>query len=137
MSAEGTATVLTASEFAELAERMARLRARFATCLDAIDERQNRPDEVAKAIATHLGTLTDMGLPLTARTIWRDRIARPLKGPSGKPLPARTVAAIASWPTARVADLVAALREIEAIIADAENDARNEIIYAEISRAYS
>lgn len=129
--------VTTASEHAELAERMAVLRGRFMTCLGEIGAQGGTAESVSAAMLRALATVRAGEMPLAAQTIWRERVARPLKAQATRPLQPASISLIRSWPTARVADLVAALSEIEALLAEAENDARNEVIYAEISRAYS
>jgi hypothetical protein len=113
------------------------LRQRFASCTSDIAQGEHKTDAVTSAIGRHLAKTTAGELPAAAELIWRERVARPLKADPTKPLPARAVAAMRSWPSARVEELVAALTEIEATLADAENEAHNEVIYAEISRAYS
>ena len=122
-------------EFAELAQSIATTRARFQAVIDAgagLDA-----DAIAQAMARELAILVPSSLPLAAEMIWRDRIARALKSDANKPLTPRAIGLLRSWPSGRLGDLVKALCEIEAILAEAENDARNEVIYAEISRAYS
>lgn len=128
---------LTTTEYADLADRVAATRARFAAALAAISSKERQPDVVAAAFTANLAAVTAAALPPAGATIWRDRIARPLKADGGKPLPPRAMAGIASWPGTRIASLVEALGEIAAILVEAENEARNEVIYAEISRAYS
>lgn len=128
---------LTTTEYADLADRVAATRACFAAAIADVTSQGAHPDIVSRAFATHLAAVTAAGLPPAASTIWRDRIARPLKADGSKALPQRALKGIASWPGARIAGLAEALNEIEAILLDAENEARNEVIYAEISRAYS
>lgn len=124
-------------EFSELAASIADVRRRFERACDETRSSGGTADAAAGAIAMHLGATKADELPLAAKTIWRDRILRPLKADAAKPLPARAIAAIRSWPSSRVDELLRTLAEIEAILDRAENDARNEVIYAEISRAYS
>lgn len=112
-------------------------RERFTACIGAIADGGRTADATAAALAAHLAATTAAELPLAAQPIWHDRIVRPLKADAAKPLPARAIAAIRSWPSARVGELAHALALIEAILLDAENEAHNEVIYAEISRAYS
>lgn len=128
-----------ASDHELMAEAIAALRRSFAACREELNRgrRATNADAVAAAIAAHLGEVKMADLPVAAQTIWHDRILRPLKADARKPLPARAIAAVRSWPSQRIDDLLGALAGIEAILTDAENDARNEIIYAEISRAYS
>ena len=95
-----------------------------------------RADRVAAAFVHHLGGVTLAGLPEPAHFAWRD-IARLLKCDPAKSLPPRAIATIAAWPAARIATLVAHMRTVHAALCQAENDALNEAIYAEISRAYS
>ncbi|MFM9939494.1 MAG: hypothetical protein ACKVP7_08370 [Hyphomicrobiaceae bacterium] len=127
----------TVPEFWELAERAAAIRTRFEACRTEISGKGSAPDAVAQSISAHLASLTTTALPPAAQVIWQERIIRPLKADGAKPLTPRAIAAICSWPSARVGGLIDALSEIETILVDAENEARNEIIYAEISRAYS
>lgn len=113
------------------------IRQRFSGCCRDIAERQSSSEAVAAAIAMHLSDVIAQNLPLAAQTVWLDRIVRPIKANAAKSLSLRAISGIRSWPSARVADLIMALEDIERILIDAENDARNEIIYADISRAYS
>lgn len=118
-------------------ERAVKLHQRFATCCQEMTAKGPCADTVSAAVAAHLTTTTTTELPPAARPIWQERVARPLKADPARPLPERAVAAIRSWPAARAGDLHNALIEIEALIAEAENDAHHEAIYVEISRAYS
>ena len=120
-----------------LAEAFAGLRARLVACREAAQSRGNGADALSKAMATHLADLVVAALPAAAQVIWTERIARPLKADTSKPMPAKAYAAIRSWPSARAALLAAALAEIEASVEEALNDAEHEVIYAEISRTYS
>ena len=113
------------------------LRECFTACLRAMAENGDGADAIAAAIVAHLATITAARLPLAAQLIWREKVARPLKADAAKPLPQRSVAAIRSWPSARIRDLRAALGDIESLLVDAENDALHEAIYADISRHYS
>lgn len=116
---------------------LASLRQQFTTCCGEIARQSGKADTVAAAVAAHVASTTSAKLPPAARATWELKIARPLKTDVTKPLPARAVNAVRSWPSSRVAELVAALAEIEAILADFENEAMHEAIYTEISRAYS
>jgi len=137
MSQGSPRMVTTASEHAELADRMAVLRGRFQTCLGELHVQGGTADALSAAMLRTLAAVRPAELPLAARTIWRERVARPLKADGMKPLPPKAFGLVRSWPTSRVNNLLTALSEIEALLAEAENDARNEVIYAEISRAYS
>ena len=110
--------------------------AAVADLLASIEAGAARADRVAEAFGRHVGSTTLATLPETAHIAWRE-IARLLKADATKPLPARAVATIAAWPAARIATLVEHVRTIHAALVQAENDALNEAIYAEISRAYS
>jgi hypothetical protein len=94
-------------------------------------------DAVSTAMRRTLATVRPSDLPLAAQTIWGERVARSLKVNGLKPLPPAAISLVRSWPSSRVTDLLTALTDIEALLSEAENDARNEVIYAEISRAYS
>lgn len=125
---------------ARLPEMLAEARAvrqRFSSCRAAIAGNEHRADAVASAVARHLAATVAADLPPAAQLIWQARIARPLKSDPAKPLPERAIASLRSWPSARIGDLVAALAEIEGLLIEAENEVHHEIIYAEISRAYS
>ena len=125
------------TEQEQLAEQFGVIRARLEACRAAAAAQGNDPDALAAAISQHLATLDPVELPPAAQVIWTERIARPLKADVAKPLPARAVASIRSWPSARVSQIVEALSDLEALVIDAENDAMHEVIYAEISRTYS
>jgi hypothetical protein len=125
------------TEHEMLAESLGALRATLVACREDAAANGNDADALAASMALHLGTVKAAELPPAAQVIWIERVLRPLKADASKPLPARAFAAIRSWPAVRVAQLVAALAEIEAIVVDAENDALHEVIYAEISRTYS
>jgi hypothetical protein len=116
---------------------LAGIRQRFTDCSRDLAENNNDPDAAAKAVAMHLGAITSRSLPPAAQTIWADRVARPLKSDAAKPLAERAVGAIRASPSRRIAELAAALAEIEAILVETENEALHEAIYAEISRTYS
>lgn len=119
-----------------LAEKLGWLSARLVACREAASGKGSLADRLASAVGEHLAAVNPDDLPETARVIWVDRIARPLKADPTKPLEARAVAAIRASPSARVTGLVEALAEIEEIVRAAEIDARNEVILAEISRSY-
>ncbi len=125
------------TEHEMLAESLGALRLTLVACREAAAERGNTADALAETMAAHFAELKASDLPLAAQVIWIDRVVRPLKADALKVLPARAFSALRSWPSARVAQLVAVLAEIEAIIVDAENDALHEVIYVEISRTYS
>ena len=118
-------------------ESLGVIRDRLVAARGASAAKGNDADALSAAMAAHLGGLDMAQLPPAAQVVWTERIARPLKADIGKPLPARAIAAIRSWPAARVSQLVEALAEIEAIVVEAYNDAEHEVIYAEISRTYS
>ncbi len=130
------ASLDTASLPEELAKATA-LRERFTTCCLTIGDTTPSADGVAGAIAQHLAETLATELPAAAQIIWHDRILRPLKADVTKPLAARAIGQLRSWPSARVAELARALTEIEAILVDHENEVHHEVIYAEISRTYS
>jgi hypothetical protein len=116
---------------------LARTRRQFAECCAEMTAALGDPDAAARAIGTHLGSVSNRVLPPAAQTIWSDRVARPLKTDAAKVLPQRAVAAIRALPARRIAELATALSEITAILVETENEALHEVIYAEISRTYS
>ena len=129
-----------AVDFALLESQLAAARAlrlRFTGACEAIVEAGASADAAADAIAAHLATITTAQLPLAAQTIWQAKVVRPIKADATKQLSPRAIAAIRSWPSARVGELQAALAEIERLLTDAENEVHHEVIYAEISKAYS
>lgn len=119
-----------------LAETLGRIVERLAACRAAAAQASG-VDAFATAAAEHLAQFDPGELPLAAQTIWADRVARPLRADPTQPLPEQNIAALRSWPTARLRQLVRALGEIEHIARETEIDARNEIIRATISREYS
>ncbi|MGD9805049.1 MAG: hypothetical protein AB7E81_22385 [Hyphomicrobiaceae bacterium] len=125
------------SEHELLAEAMSRLGKRFAACRKAAGRRSDSVDAFASAAATQLVDLDPGQLPVAAHTIWTDKVARPLKADAAKPLSPPNIAALRSWPAARLRQLIRALAEIEQIVRETEIDARNEIVRATISREYS
>ena len=137
MSKASPSMITTASEHAELADRMAMLRGRFQACLDELHGQGGTADALSAAMLRTLATVRPDELPLAAQTIWRERVARPLRADGKTPLKPAAISLVRSWPLSRVNNLLTALSEIETLLATAENDARNEVIYAEISRAYS
>ena len=120
----------------ELAKATA-LRQRFSACCKELGDLGQGADAVADVMTRHLAETVATELPAAAQVIWQDRIVRPLKADATKPLALRSIGTIRSWPSARVSDVVRALAEIEAILVDYENEVQHEVIYAEISRAYS
>lgn len=132
--------MVTVVDFAFLEQQLAAARAlrqRFTSACGVIADGGASADAAAEAIMQHLATIKAADLPLAAQTIWQAKIVRPLKTDASKPLGTRNIAALRSWPSARVAELQAALAEIEAILTNAENEVHHEVIYAEISKAYS
>jgi len=125
------------TEHEQLVQQFGAIRARLEACRAMAAAKDNDAAALASAMAAHLATLDPTTLPAAAHVVWTERIARPLKAVAAKPLSARAVASIRSWPSSRVGQLVDALRELEALVLDAENDAEHEVIYAEISRTYS
>jgi hypothetical protein len=125
------------TEHEMLAESLGALRAMLVACRDEAAANGNDADALAASMASHLASVKASELPLAAQVIWIERVVRPLRADPSKPMPARAFGAIRSWPAARVAQLAAALAEIESIVIEAENDALHEVIYAEISRTYS
>ena len=94
------------------------------------------PDAVAAAFARHLAGIDPAKLPAAARTLWDARVARPLKVRADRAIASAAARGVASWPRTRIADLMAALAEIEGIVARADNDALSDAIVADVARAY-
>ena len=95
------------------------------------------PELIAQAFALHLAAIDPGKLPKTAQPIWNSLVARLLKTPADKiPLQPRAIAAIGSWPMARIGELIAAVRSIEAEIAREANDRLADETNQRVSRAY-
>lgn len=93
-------------------------------------------DRVAELISRHLAATRIDALPPAAQTIWVE-VARRLKADAQRaPLPAKSIMAIKSWPSARIAELLDALRRIETALDQAENDRQNDDIRVHVARAY-
>jgi len=102
--------------------------------LAAISEHDD-PGSVASAFENHLTQLSTGTLPPLAHPHWFDA-ARLLKVPADKPVPDKAVAAIKSWPVARVAELRDHIRQIHAVLEKAENDRLEDEIRDSIRRHY-
>jgi hypothetical protein len=95
------------------------------------------PDAVAQAFAAHLGAIDPAKLPKAAQPLWQTLRTRLLKAPAGQsPVSPRAIAAIASWPSSRVAELITAIRLIEAEISAEANDRLADETNSQVSRAY-
>ena len=110
----------------------------FAAFLAMILEAERaEPDLIAQAFAIHLAAIEPAGLPKAAQPVWHTVVTRLLKAPAGQtPLPPRAIAAIGSWPMARVGELIAAIRSIEAEIAREANDRLADETNRRVARAY-
>lgn len=93
-------------------------------------------DTVAVAFATHLAALDAGKLPPRALADW-ERVTQLLKAPAGqRPIPARVIAAIASWPSGRVATLAATIHAVTVAVEQAANDQLADETNASVARAY-
>ncbi len=99
-----------------LADAMHRIAARLAACRTVGLQQPRGVDAFASAAAEHLADIVPDELPLAARTVWADRIARPLKADAAKPLTEQGLAPLRSWPAARLQQFSRALAEIERIV---------------------
>lgn len=93
------------------------------------------PDGIAAAFAQHVASLDAGKLPPAAQQQW-EILRRLLKAPGAGPIPARAVNALASWPAARVRDLVDAVRALAAEVSRAANDRLADETNERVSRAY-
>ena len=97
---------------------------------------------VARAFAAHLASIDAAQLPPAAQPMWDRIVVRLLKAPASldrgakSPIPERAIAAIASWPQARVNELVETVRAIAAEVERAANDRLADETNAQVSRAY-
>jgi hypothetical protein len=104
---------------------------------DILDAERADPALIARAFALHLATAELVKLPKAAQPTWQSLVTRLLKVPGDThPIPASASAAIASWPMARVGELIAAVRFIEAEIARAANDRLADETNERVSRSY-
>lgn len=95
------------------------------------------PDLIAQAFAQHLAFIDPVKLPKAAQPVWATLVTKLLKASADKvPLPARAIAGIGSWPMARVGELIAAVRTIEAEIARRANDNLADETNTRVSKAY-
>jgi len=92
-------------------------------------------DMVAAAVAAHLAAITVKALPAAAQPHWRD-LARLLKSPPDKPLPEKSIAAICSWPAARVDEFLTHIRQTRDILEKLENERLEDEIRDNIRRHY-
>ena len=93
------------------------------------------PAHVAASFAQHLAALTTQKLPASAQGQWRE-VARLLKAPAEKPIPERAVAAIKSWPGARIGELIAQIEKLHEILDKLENERLEDEIRDSIRRHY-
>ena len=89
----------------------------------------------AEAFARHFHAITLDALPTAAHPHWSE-VARRLKADPAKPVPAKAIAAIRSWPKDRIDKLIPALRAIAAIIERIEHERQHDEIRASLQRAY-
>ena len=95
------------------------------------------PEAVAQAFAVHLASLDVRQLPPAARLAWDGIVMRLLKVPAATvPIPGQAIGRIASWPSARITELISALRSIAVDAGRAANDRLADETNARISRAY-
>jgi hypothetical protein len=95
------------------------------------------PELIAQAFATHLAQIDSAKLPKAAQPVWQTLVTKLLKTQADKvPLPPRAIAGIGSWPMARIGELIAAVRHIEAEIAREANDRLADETNQRVSRAY-
>jgi hypothetical protein len=107
--------------------------ARFASDLDG---KIPAPDRVAELFQLYLADIRVDALPAPAQAIWAD-VGKLLKADAQRrPLPAKSIAAITSWPAVRVIELLAALHRIHVALDAAENDTQNDEIRIQVARAY-
>ena len=92
-------------------------------------------EALAGAFQRHLATHRVGVLPASAQQHWRE-VARLLKCPADAPVPEKAVAAIHSWPAARIAELVGHVRALNAILETLENERLEDEIRDSIRRHY-
>lgn len=92
-------------------------------------------EAMAAAVGQHLGGVEVGALPPAAQVHWRD-VARLLKSPADKPIPDRAIAAIRSWPAARVTELMTHIRKLDEILDALENQRLEDEIRDSIRRHY-
>ena len=102
--------------------------------LDAVAANRD-PEPVAASFAQHLAPLTTATLPASAQGGWRE-VARLLKTQAEKPIPDKAVAAVKSWPGARIDDLIAQVEKLHEILERLENERLEDEIRDSIRRHY-
>lgn len=105
------------------------------TGFSAAADADGAPDAVAVAFARHLADLDASKLPPAAQQQW-DIVRRLLKAPGSGAVPARATNAMSSWPTARISELVDAVRALAADVSRATNDRLADETNERVSRAY-
>ena len=92
-------------------------------------------ERVAASFAQHLAPLTIETLPASAQGNWRE-VARLLKAQAEKPIPDKAVAAIKSWPGARIGELIALVETLHGVLEKLENERLEDEIRDSIRRHY-
>ena len=93
------------------------------------------PDRVATAVSQHFAEMRVDQLPGPAHIAWRE-FAQCFKADAAKPLPARAVASVASWPRDRVAKLLEAARRLDEILDRIENERLEDEVRDSIRHHY-
>lgn len=107
----------------------------FTTLLAEVGDVEPDAARVGDACARHLAGVKSGDLPANAQPPWRE-VAKLLKGSADTPLPQKSFAAIASWPSSRIVELLAQLRKILAILDKHENERLEDEIRDKIRRHY-
>jgi hypothetical protein len=107
--------------------------ARFFAALPA--DRETDPDALAGALAETLAGVTVAAFPQPSDSHWRDAV-RLLKASAEKPLPAASIEAVRSWPSARRAELVSHLRKADTVLEKLANERLEDEIRDSIRRHY-
>jgi hypothetical protein len=102
--------------------------------LAALDS-ASAPDRVADALSRHLAGLRLDALPDAAHQVWRE-LGVSLKADPKQPLPARAVAAVASWPKERVTKLIEIVRRLDEILDRLENERLEDEVRDSIRHHY-
>jgi len=103
--------------------------------LNALADSDHSADRVAACFGEHIPALSLADLPPPAQDTW-SHTTRLLKTPADKPIPAKAVLAVRSWPQSRINELIARIRQLHAALEKVENDRLEDEIRDSIRRHY-
>jgi hypothetical protein len=111
--------------------------AAFAAFLSEIgDAKPPDPDATAASFARHLADVTAARLPAGAQSHWERIVVRLLKSTMSKPPGDRAIAAIRSWPSSRIAELIGEVAAIHEHLQQRANDRMEDEFRTQIAHSY-